>query len=81
MVKQQREMRTKCEYMSVEQVDEAITRLEGRMSHTSMSLQEEKKTLEDIKRLKVCTVSALPDICSPSKEVLVHFSIIFYSQV
>ncbi|KAK9806457.1 hypothetical protein WJX73_009668 [Symbiochloris irregularis] len=50
--KQQREMRSKCEYMTVDQVDDAISRLENRMAHTSMSLQEEKKAMEDIKRLK-----------------------------
>ena len=38
-------------------MDEAITRLEHRMTHSSMSLNEEKKAIEDIKRLKVrlCT--------------------------
>ena len=53
LAKQQREMKTKCEYLTVDQVDEAITRLEQRMTHTSMSLNEEKKAIEDIKRLKV----------------------------
>lgn len=54
LVKQQREMRTKCEYMSVDQVDSAIAKLENRMAHTSLSLNEEKKAMEDIKRLRVC---------------------------
>lgn len=53
LTKQQREMKTKCEYLTVDQVDEAIARLEQRMTHTSMSLNEEKKAIEDIKRLKV----------------------------
>ena len=53
LTKQQREMKTKCEYMTVDQVDDAITRLETRMAHTSLSLNEEKKSMEDIKRLKV----------------------------
>ena len=59
LVKQQREMRTKCEYMSVDQVDSAIVKLESRMAHTSLSLNEEKKAMEDIKRLKVA-VGYLP---------------------
>lgn len=72
MVKQQREMRTKCEYMSVEQVDEAITRLESRMAHTSMSLQDEKKAMEDIKRLKVCSKQVLATIPCPCAGTASH---------
>ena len=53
-------MRTKCEYMSVDQVDDAISRLENRMAHTSMSLQDEKKAMEDIKRLKVSSAVQSP---------------------
>lgn len=53
LTKQQREMKSKCEYLTVDQVDEAIARLENRMAHTSLSLNEEKKSMEDIKRLKV----------------------------
>ena len=53
LTKQQREMKSKCEYLTVDQVDEAIMRLENRMAHTSLSLNEEKKSMEDIKRLKV----------------------------
>jgi uncharacterized coiled-coil DUF342 family protein len=39
-------------FTSVEQIDEAIVRLEERMSHTSLTLSEEKRVLEDIKALK-----------------------------
>lgn len=49
---QLREMKGKLEYMTVDKIDEQIRRLEHRMAHSSMSLQEEKKTMEDMKRLK-----------------------------
>ena len=78
MVKQQREMRTKCEYLSVEQVDEAIARLENRMAHTSMSLNEEKKAMEDIKRLKVFTLTRLErknTACGLCSSCLLHLAV------
>ena len=49
---QLREMKGKLEYMTVEKIDEQLRRLEHRMAHSSQSLQEEKKTLDDMKRLK-----------------------------
>ena len=49
---QLREMKGKLEYMTVDKIDEQLRRLEHRMSHSSQSLQEEKKTLDDMKRLK-----------------------------
>ncbi|KAL3151875.1 hypothetical protein ABBQ38_012836 [Trebouxia sp. C0009 RCD-2024] len=49
---QLREMKGKLEYMTVDKIDDQLRRLEHRMAHSSQSLQEEKKTLEDMKRLK-----------------------------
>lgn len=49
---QLREMKGKLEYMTVEKIDEQLRRLDHRMAHSSQSLQEEKKTLDDMKRLK-----------------------------
>lgn len=49
---QLREMKGKLEYMTVDKIDEQLRRLEHRMAHSSMSLQEEKKTLDDMNRLK-----------------------------
>lgn len=49
---QAREMRTKLAYATVEQIDAQIANLETRMAHTTMTLQEEKRTLEEIKKLK-----------------------------
>lgn len=37
---------------AVEQIDEAIARLEERVNHSTLSLNEEKRILEDIKKLK-----------------------------
>ncbi len=45
-------MKGKLEYMTIDKIDEQLRRLEHRMAHSSQSLQEEKKTLEDMKRLK-----------------------------
>lgn len=49
---QLREMKGKLEYMTVDKIDEQLRRLEHRMAHSSQSLSEEKKTLDDMKRLK-----------------------------
>lgn len=49
---QLREMKGKLEYMTVGNIDEQVRRLEHKMAHSSQSLQEEKKTLDDMKRLK-----------------------------
>lgn len=49
---QAREMRTKLAYATVEQIDAQIANLETRMAHTTMTLQEEKRALEEIKKLK-----------------------------
>ena len=45
-------MKGKLEYMTVDKIDEQLRRLDHRMAHSSMSLQEEKRTLDDMKRLK-----------------------------
>ncbi len=37
---------------AVEQIDEQIARLEERVNHSSLTLNEEKRCLEDIKKLK-----------------------------
>ena len=39
-------------YTTVEQIDEAIQRYEERVQHSSLSLNEEKKILDDIRKLK-----------------------------
>lgn len=49
---QLREMKGKLEYMTVDKIDEQLRRLDHRMAHSSQSLQEEKKTLDDMKRLR-----------------------------
>ncbi|CAK9200221.1 unnamed protein product [Sphagnum troendelagicum] len=44
-------LRDKLPYVRVEQIDEEIKKLEYRLSHTSLTLQEEKKVLQQIKDL------------------------------
>jgi len=39
-------------YTTVEQIDEAIQKYEDRVQHSSLSLSEEKKILDDIRKLK-----------------------------
>ena len=53
---QVRSMKGKMEYTSVEKIDEAISRMEGRLQHSSMPLAEEKRVLEDIKKLRASRV-------------------------
>ena len=55
---QVRSMKGKMEYTSVEKIDEAIARMEGRLQHSSMPLAEEKRVLEDIKKLRASRVRA-----------------------
>ena len=47
------------EYTTVDRIDEQMARLEERLQHTSVPLAEEKRVLEDIKKLRqsrVCIV-------------------------
>lgn len=67
---QVRGMKGKMEYTTVEKIDEQMARLEQRLQHTSMPLTEEKKVLDDIKKLRASRVSRLglyrlvvPDSC------------------
>lgn len=53
-------MKGKMEYTSVEKIDEAIARLESQLQHSSMPLAQEKKILEDIKKLRASRVRATP---------------------
>eukprot|EP00246_Nothoceros_aenigmaticus_P004945 TRINITY_DN166_c0_g1_i1.p1 TRINITY_DN166_c0_g1~~TRINITY_DN166_c0_g1_i1.p1 ORF type:complete len:630 (-),score=214.04 TRINITY_DN166_c0_g1_i1:237-2126(-) len=46
-----RALRDKLPFVKVEQIDEEVKRLEYRMQHTSLSLQEEKKIMQQIKEL------------------------------
>ncbi|KAL3680985.1 hypothetical protein R1sor_023941 [Riccia sorocarpa] len=46
-----RSLREKLPYVRVEQIDEEIKKLEYRMTHTSLTLQEEKKLLQQVKDL------------------------------
>lgn len=46
-----RSLRDKLPYVRVEQIDEEIKKMEYRMTHTSLSLQEEKKLLQQVKDL------------------------------
>ncbi len=59
---QVRSMKGKMEYTSVEKIDEAIARMEGRLQHSSMPLAEEKRVLEDIKKLRASRVSAKAEL-------------------
>ncbi len=56
---QVRGMKGKMEYTTVEKIDEQMARLESRLQHTSMPLAEEKKVLEDIKKLRASRVRLL----------------------
>ena len=49
---QQKSIRDKCKYVSVAQVDEAVARLEDKMAHTTMSLNDEKKIIQQLSDLK-----------------------------
>merc|ERR1719174_3274779 len=49
---QQKTIKDKCKFVSVAQVDEAVARLEDKMSHTTMSLNDEKKIMQQISELK-----------------------------
>lgn len=49
---QAREMKAKLAYLTVDKINEQIANLENRVAHTTMTLQEEKRVLEDIKKLK-----------------------------
>merc|ERR1719328_772331 len=49
---QQKSIRDKCKYVSVAQVDEAVARLEDKMAHTTMSLNDEKKIIQQLSELK-----------------------------
>ena len=40
----------------MEKIDEALARMEGRLQHSSMPLAEEKRVLEDIKKLRASRV-------------------------
>ncbi|KAL2621003.1 hypothetical protein R1flu_001208 [Riccia fluitans] len=46
-----RSLREKLPYVRVEQIDEEIKKLEYRMMHTSLTLQEEKKLMQQVKDL------------------------------
>lgn len=52
-----RGMKGKMEYTSVEKIDEAMAKLEQKLQHTSMPLSEEKKVLDDIKKMRASRVS------------------------
>lgn len=47
-----RDLKASMKYTTIEQIDEAIEKLEEILQHSSLSLNEEKKTLEDIRKLK-----------------------------
>jgi uncharacterized coiled-coil DUF342 family protein len=47
-----RDLKSNMKFTTVEAIDEAIEKLEERMQHSSLSLTEEKKVLEDIRKLK-----------------------------
>ena len=53
-------MKTKMEYTTVDKIDEQMQRLETKLQHTSVSIQEEKKILDDIKKLRQSRVRARP---------------------
>lgn len=58
--RQVRGMKTKMEYTTVEKIDEQMQRLETKLQHTSVSIQEEKKILDDIKKLRQSRVHIPP---------------------
>lgn len=47
-----RDLKANMKFTTVEQIDEAIEKLENRVQHSSLSLNEEKKILDDIRKLK-----------------------------
>ncbi|KAG7667236.1 hypothetical protein NADE_002968 [Nannochloris sp. 'desiccata'] len=47
-----KELKSNMKYTTVEQIDEAIQKYEERVQHSSLSLNEEKKILDDIRKLK-----------------------------
>jgi uncharacterized coiled-coil DUF342 family protein len=47
-----RDLKASMKFTTIEQIDEAIEKLEKELQHSSLSLNEEKKTLEDIRKLK-----------------------------
>ena len=49
---QQKSIKDTCKFVSVAQVDEAVARLEDKMAHTTMSLNDEKKIMQQISELK-----------------------------
>lgn len=49
---QMKQMKTKLPYTTVGKIDEQIAKLEDKLQHTSLSLAEEKKTVEDVKKLR-----------------------------
>ena len=49
---QQKAIREKCQYVKVEDIDRAIDELENKMSHSSMSLNDEKKLVAQISDLR-----------------------------
>ena len=57
-------MKGKMEYTSVEKIDGAIKRLEDELQHSSMPLAQEKKFLEDIKKLRASRVRATSLTCT-----------------
>ena len=46
-----RDLKSNMKFTTVEQIDEAIAQLEHRVQHSSLTLNEEKKVLEDIRAL------------------------------
>jgi uncharacterized coiled-coil DUF342 family protein len=47
-----KELKSSMKYTTVDQIDEAIQKYEERVQHSSLSLNEEKKILDDIRKLK-----------------------------
>ena len=45
-------IKEKLTFVKVEQIDDEISKLEARISHTTMSIDEERKTVEHIKQLR-----------------------------
>lgn len=42
-------IRDKCQYVKIEDIDSAVQRLEEQMAHTTMTLNEEKKIVQQVK--------------------------------
>ena len=47
-----RSIKEKLQFVKVEQIDDEIAKLESRISHTTLSIDEERKTVEQIKQLR-----------------------------